>query len=249
MEKKRKIIIIGESHSQAPLVAMRAKIELPKGVDLVIHRLTKIKNGKLIGSIAFKDTLVLCSTLDKDDLVISTIGGNQHAALSLIQHPQPFDTVGNNGELPEPSESGAPEIVPRNALKAIFETSFRTNDGKRILAIANAGPQRTVHLMAPPPKDDVAHILRKVEADFAAKGIMEKGVSPAPMRLRIWNIQNEVRGAVLAEGGVDLLPPPDGTMDEAGFLKPEYYASDATHANEKYGMKIIQQVLAYTATE
>ncbi len=248
MAENRKIIFIGESHSHAPLAALRRGLTLPDGIDLVIHRLTKIKNGKLIGSIAYNDIVALCGTLTKDDMVVSMIGGNQHSALSLIQHPRPFDVAGMTGEMPDLQKGEAAEFVPRNAVKAIFERSFRTNDGKRILDIAAAGPQRTVHLMAPPPKDDVAHILRKVETDFAAKGIMEKGVSPAAMRQRIWGIQNEVLGAVLAEGGVGLLPPPDNTTQDDGFLKPEYYASDATHANEEYGEKIIEQVLAYSAS-
>lgn len=243
MAKKRKIIIVGESHSHAPQEALRRGLDLPDDVELIVHRLTKVKNGQLIGSIAYEDVLLLCSTLDKDDLIVSMIGGNQHAALSLIQHPRPFDVATATGTIPEQPDGKAVQLVPRNALRAIFEQNFQSNDGKRILAIADAGPQRTVHLMAPPPKDNEAHILKKVETDFAAKGIMEKGVSPAPLRQRMWGIQNEALKVVLSKSSVDLLPPPDKTMQPDGFLKPEYYASDATHANMKYGAEVIQQVL------
>lgn len=245
MTQKRKIIIVGESHSRAPAVAVLRKLELPDDIELVVHRLTRIKNGRLIGTIAYEDILALCGTLNKDDMIVSMIGGNQHAALSLIQHPRPFDVANRKGEMPQTLEDGNLEMVPRNALRALFDRTFRHNDGKRILAIADAGPQRTIHLMAPPPKEDTAHILRKVETDYAAKGILEKGVSPAPLRQRIWDIQNEALGTVLAEGGVDLLPPPDDTTQEEGFLKPEYYDADATHANAQYGEKIIQQALGY----
>jgi hypothetical protein len=32
-------------------------------------------------------------------------------------------------------------------------------------------------------------------------------------------------------------------VDEDGFLKKEYYANDATHANDQYGASVIKQLM------
>ncbi len=98
---------------------------------------------------------------------------------------------------------------------------------------------------APPPKESTAHILKSVETAFLERGIQDAGVSPAPLRLRFWHMQNEVLGALLAEHGIPLLPPPPGTQTPDGYLHPDFYASDATHANNAYGARVLQQIQDY----
>ena len=53
--------------------------------------------------------------------------------------------------------------------------------------------------------------------------------------------------AILAEDEVPVLPPPPGTQTADGFLAPECYAEDATHANAEYGRAVLQQVLEIAA--
>jgi hypothetical protein len=36
--------------------------------------------------------------------------------------------------------------------------------------------------------------------------------------------------------------PPRRAVNEAGFLRPEFYASDATHGNWLYGERILRQL-------
>lgn len=238
------ILFFGDSHIQAVRKALQ-KTESPFGDRAVrVYRLTKIKNGGLLGDVGIDDFGLLCAELGPDDLVVSLTGGNQHAAISLVQHPRPFDIHGPDGSADE-AVPGA-EFIPRNALKAAFRERL-DRDLVRIRMIAAAGPHRTVHLMSPPPKDDEAHILRQVETAFAARGIVDKGVSPAPLRQRMWQLQYEVMTELLAEDGIPFLPPPDGTMTADGFLRPAYYAEDATHANASYGKQILHQIADFAA--
>jgi hypothetical protein len=46
---------------------------------------------------------------------------------------------------------------------------------------------------------------------------------------------------ICQEIGVEVLGPPSGALDEDGFLLPEFYASDATHANPSYGELVVTQ--------
>lgn len=242
--KEQKIIFVGESHTHAVIDALKRYSDVPAGVNVVAHRLTRIKNGTLIGTLNYDDLLLICDYLSEDDLVVSLIGGNQHSMISLIQHDSPFDVF-------EPFEDisnliPSAEIVPRAGLLSFFYRGLRANDARRIKEIGARGKHRTIHLAAPPPKADTAHIMRRFEAEFEARGLREKGISPARLRAKIWRLQNEALAAILAEDDIDLLMPPDGTMTTDGFLLPEYYAADATHANAIYGAHIIEQVLRFS---
>lgn len=237
----RTILFIGESHVHAVQAALKQTGFVLSDTDLQAHRLTKIKNGKLIGTLNLQDLLLLCETLTEQDLVVSLIGGNQHSSFSLIQHEQPFRIAHADGYLPD----GELPILPRATVRAHFERGLRGNDAKRVKQIAASGCHRTVHLSPPPPKEDEAHIMKRFETDFARKGLAEKGLSPAQLRQQIWELQNEVMGDILAEDGITLLSPPSGTVTEDGFLHSNYYANDATHANVAYGEKVLEQITEF----
>jgi hypothetical protein len=42
--------------------------------------------------------------------------------------------------------------------------------------------------------------------------------------------------------GVDFVPPPAEAVDAAGFLKPQYWTRDPTHANHLYGRLLMKQI-------
>lgn len=248
----RKILFVGDSHIHSVQTALKKTPDTLDGFDVKALRLTVKRNGSLIGDIKIEDLKLACAKLGPDDFIVSMVGGNQHSILSLIQHSQPFDVSSQSGEVPNLTQpNGAKsELIPRNTLKAVFDRSNRANDGKRILDIAAAGLQRTIHLSSPPPKHDIAHIQNATKQGtfFATKGLHEKGISPAALRQRIWGIQNESLEMILTESGVGFLPPPDGTMQDDGCLEKSYYAKDATHANGKYGEKILEQVFSFAGS-
>lgn len=239
------IVFFGDSHTAAVRSAL-PKISLPSDVQVTVHQLTRIKNGQLIGTISHADAVLVCKQLTEADLVVSMIGGNQHSVLGLVQHPVPFDFFDAQGSF---DSADGVTLIPRAAIKSFFDTGLRKNDCARIQALAAAGPHRTIHLAAPPPKADEAHILKRVETAFAVANIFEKGISPAPLRRKVWEMQCEVMSEILSEDGIDLLPPPPQTVTADGFLDPAFYARDATHANASYGLALLQQVLELAGVE
>jgi hypothetical protein len=168
------------------------------------------------------------------------IGGNQHAVLSTIQHPRTFTFMlpGDEGA------QSAAELIPHRALAQHFDAGIRGRDGKSLEALRKATRARLVHLQSPPPKRDNDHILKHHENLFAAENIADLGVSAPELRLAFWRLQASVLEQLCAELGIEILPPPPASLDADGYLAPDFYANDATHANPSYGELVLQQIEA-----
>lgn len=243
-----RILVVGDSHTHAIKRALKARMQAPnERVEIEAYRFSSIKNDKEIGDLSTDQILSRISMMDSQDLVVSTIGGNQHQALSLVQHPVPF-------EMYMPSESGPSvvqeqSIIPYAQMWDVFERGLLGRDGTRLQQIRKVARCMVAHLSPPPPKEDAAHILKRHESDFAKAGILTKGVSPAPLRLKMWRLQISVLEKLTKEWDIEFLPPPAQALDANGFLAPAYYADDATHGNASYGALLIEQISGLLASK
>lgn len=238
---RTQILIVGDSHTQAIKHALKHAAQgREKNIQCRALRYSKLKNGKDIGDLEAEQINDLVSRLQPNDLVVSCIGGNQHQTLALVQHPVPFDVL-----LPDVAYSEVPpgvSIIPYQQIRDIFERGLRGKDGERLQQLKAAAAGKVLHLLPPPPKEDVAHILAKHETAFAQAGIQEKGVSPAALRLKFWRIQADVLGDLTQQWGITLLPPPPDALTSEGYLAPPFYADDATHGNAAYGALVVEQI-------
>jgi len=232
------IVLFGDSHSYA----VQRAIEKRKGkgfpVPLTVYRLLKEKNGGTIGNLSFEAFLRLVADLSPDDVVLSMIGGNQHAVFSTIPHPQPFDFYTVDGDSPASADV---EIIPYRALSDAFATGLGKGDGKALEALRKATSARVVHICSPPPKADNDFIARHHETLFAQEGIASRGVSPPELRLKFWKLQVRILQRMCKRLGIEIMMPPARAVS-GGFLSPEFYADDATHANWLYGEQVIREV-------
>lgn len=234
----RKILIVGDSHTDAIKRAIKLrKANIPHHISA--YRFSKLKDGQPFGDMSLEEVAAQAQQMEADDVLVSTIGGNQHQVFGLIQHPRPFDFHLPGSELPMQPES---EVIPYRMMWDVFAGGLRGRDGSQMRHLRQAASCRMVHLTPPPPKEDEAHILRRFESHFAKQGLAEQGVTAAPLRLKLWLLQVRVLQALSAEIGITLLPPPPGTQTDDGYLKPEYYANDATHANGEYGALVLLQL-------
>ena len=234
-----RIILFGDSHCYAIQRAIERREAKGRPVPLVAHRLLKTKNDVVMGDTSFEDFLRIAGTLGPGDIVMSAIGGNQHAVFSTIQHPVPFDFF-------EPGSASSIEtgvqVIPYRTLEANFASGIRGRDGASLKALRDATAARVIHILAPPPKEDNAHILRHHESRFAQDNIAALGVSPPEVRLKFWNLQRRVLKQICSELGIEVMDPPVKALDSQGFLATDFYASDATHANVDYGELILADV-------
>lgn len=235
MERKKRIFIIGDSHTDAIRKALK-RHGGGNGFEISALRFAKLKDGKEIGDLSLETVEEVVSNLDEDDLLVSTTGGNQHQVFGLIQHPVAFD-------FHEPNHfSVMHEVIPYNALWDVFEMGIRGKDGELLRRLRRAAKCRFWHLAPPPPKESEAHILQRFETHFANQGIADKGITPSLIRLKLWMLQCRVLERVCSELDIGLLPPPQQGQTPEGFLAHEFYANDATHANEAYGELVLQQL-------
>lgn len=233
------ILLFGDSHSYAVQRAIEKRLGKGRSAQVKVHRLLKEKNGKPIGDTSFEAFLRIVSRLDEKDVVISMIGGNQHAVLSTIQHPQPLDFF-----TPEaaPRSLEGVQIIPYRTMFEIFSQGLRKGDAKMLEALRKATAARVIHVIPPPPKQDNAFIEQFHESLFAREGLAARGVSPAELRLKFWTLQTRVLVKICKELGIKPMMPPRLAVDEGGFLRPDYYANDATHANWLYGERLLREI-------
>jgi hypothetical protein len=234
-----RILVFGDSHTGALEQALRQRASSGNN-HISVLRFSKVKSGKEIGDISLDAATSMIAESTPEDLITSTIGGNLHQVFGLVQHPVAFDFV-------EPGSPSSPDsqpcvLIPYQTMWAVFESRLRRKDGRRITTLREAAARPIYHLLPPPPKESAAHILERYESDFEKAGIAANGVTPAPIRLKLWRLQCAVLRALCTEWGVHLLPPPEGTQTPEGFLKPEYYKNDATHANAAYGELALRQL-------
>jgi hypothetical protein len=234
-----RVVAFGHSHSQALQRAVVRRQRKAQPVPLTVYRQLKEKNGAQIGDTSFEDFLARTRDLAPDDLVISMIGGNQHAVLSTIQHPRPFDFF--MPALPASEPIRDVEIIPYRALADLFATVLRKGDGAVLKTIRDATSARVIHVAPPPPKADNAFIEKNHESLFATKGIAASGASSPELRLKFWKLQIRMLGRLCQDLQIELMLPPRVTVAD-GFLRPNYYANDATHANWRYGEQLIREV-------
>lgn len=195
---------------------------------------------RTLGDTTLKEFLAIARSLRPCDILVSAVGGNQHAVFSTIQHADPFDFFFPE-DRPDETENDVP-LIPFRPLYDFFCNGLRLGDGATIAALRRSTRARMVHILAPPPKRDTAFIHRYHDSHFASEGISSFGVSSPQLRLKFWRMQNRALREICAPLGVETIEPPDVACDAEGFLDPSYYARDATHANAAYGELVLEQL-------
>ena len=146
-------------------------------------------------------------------MLVSVIGGNQHAVFSTIQHPQPFDFMLPDSNGQEPTIDAA-SIIPFRTLYSYFRVALRDGDGETIRAFRKATSARMIHLLAPPPKNSNAWIEQHHDTLFVTEGIARSGLQPAAAS-EILAPANMAMEDICSDVDVEVLSSPAGAS-EAG---------------------------------
>lgn len=173
------------------------------------------------------------------DAVAAFLMGNEMNAVVMLQHDEPFDFILPGDD--EPPADGA-RIVPFAAMRALLEDRIEWNVA-RYLKMMRANYDGPILLTPPPPPiADASHIAAHPGAfgDLARK----KGVSPAPLRRKVWRLYVEVLRGVVGDLDVTLAEPPAAAFDADGYFKSDYWHTDPTHGNPLYGRKVMEHVLS-----
>ncbi len=239
---RRRIMIVGDSHIYAIKAALTKVADQHPTFEFSALRLSTEKNGQTIGDIDLAGLLSTAAELENSDALVTTLRGNQYNTMGLMRHPRPFDIrVPGFPDLPDGSYE---ELIPYATAYAYMSDSLRRGYGKQLTRLAKVSSAPILCLSVPSPKEDEAHIMNGAETYFRNAGIGDIGVSPAPLRLKLWELQSRALAEFCSELNITFLANPSGTRDAAGYLDRSYYADDATHANAAYGGLVLAQVAA-----
>jgi len=240
LSKNPRIILLGDSHTNAVFRAFTSREQKLEIKYMKIYRISKVKNGNNFGDIDFSKVLKKIRRLKSKDYVFSMVGGNQHAIFSTIQHPVPFDFFYGENSIAD-DDRGA-QLIPERVIRTHLTAGIYGRDGLTLRALRKATSAQLYHILPPPPKNDSNHILNNHETYFSNAEIGSHGVSSPALRLKTWQMQTEILSSLCNEIDIKIITVPARAYTDDRFLKAEYYANDATHANRRYGDLILRQI-------
>lgn len=178
--------------------------------------------------------------LKATDVLAISLLGTYHNIIGLLQHQEPFDFFEPDNENIDPEA----QLIPYAAMRDMVMGHLR--GGKRVRQILEKSAARTFHLATPPVKESNDHILNNT-SKYRGAALNEVGITPAPLRAKLWRLEMSCLVELSKEWGVGFLMTPDAALTPEGYLKPDLYENDATHANAKYGAMVLQQLADQTA--
>ena len=180
------------------------------------------------------------------DLVCLTLAGNFHNIFCLMENAAKF-RLGDPllGTVPD----AAPDrpFVPRDLLRAHFDQRLEPVWTMQRAVHARFPATRFAHLSAPPPVIALPALTEAEQAEGGGKAkfrFLAFDAAPAPLRLRIWGLQQELCRQQAALLGADFVEPPTATLDAEGFLAAGFWTDDPTHGNAAYGRLVLDQIAA-----
>ena len=175
------------------------------------------------------------------DVIFLCLAGNAHHIFSLVNHPIPFDFVLED----EPNLPLHPdyEIVPSQlVIEALINQGGYPNSIRALRAFRRFLPDKQLFQCSLPPINPSADHIKKYPEVFHDK-IEQLGVTPELIRYKHWRLHSKLIYTECANLGIKYIQPPNSMVDENGFLVPEAWNLDATHANPYYGTKVIEQLV------
>lgn len=233
-----RVFVYGDSHTRALRNAHANRSSTHSQLQFDIHWMYTEKNGVPRGDLAFEDACAISSNLHSNDLLVISLLGTAHNIFGLLNHDIPY-IVAAGVEKSIYIDHNRDVLIPNSVICDLFESWCRKN--KRVPLLANKSGAKCFHLMTPPPKESNDFIGSKISV-YQNRSIANHGVAEPELRIRLWSIEMEVLSRICSEWGIVLVPPPHHSTTERGFLREEFYGTDATHANAAYGELVLQQL-------
>lgn len=172
-----------------------------------------------------------------EKIYLSMFGGNAHNALTLLEHPIPFDfTLPERPDLP--NEPGR-ELVTSGYINA-FLKKMAASALLNMSALRKSVSQPIYHFESPPPVGDNRFIMENLEGYFIEQSSSPR-IAPVYLRYKLWRMHSILVSGFCEHAGIEFLPSPKECFDGGGFMKREH-GRDSTHAGGSYGGLILRDL-------
>lgn len=180
--------------------------------------------------------------------------GNQHVSDFLLCPAQPIDFVlHEESDLPI---NPAAEIVPDLAVHDRLALGMLALD-EAIATLRAGGVRRVIIGGTPPPKGDVEMLRNAITLEAYHFGVIaaqlgfrleEIPIAEPLLMYKMWRVvQRHLEAAAGRQSAEFLRVPTDAQRDR--FLREEFAASDATHANALYGARMLDHLAVHLRSQ
>ena len=223
-----KMLIVGNSHIECIAAALLPDADSKINcVNLgTMNTSQKMKAEQIVNRVKVtSDT--------RPDVICLCIKGNQHNHYGIVESPRPFSLGSKDISAPGLNDSNR-SFIP---FTVMVDHLFETFDPVLIGALYDAFPDAArVLLNAPPPIGSWDHIV--AHPRFFADRI-SYGPAPKALRLQLYEAQTEALRNISSLFDARFIDAPVECLDADGFLAPDYWVVDPTHANAAYGRSIL----------
>lgn len=244
-------VLIGDSHYAAVASAAQETLAFTpdtRGCDLIFFDAWKhslrynftIEEGGQVGlnpDLA-QSIRTIAYNYDRVELV-TLLGGGHHLALTLLDNGHPMDVIlPDEPHLPLRDDA---MLVSIDFAKAIFLQLIQATFSI-LTSMKDAFPDLPfAQIECPPANGDNefvrTHLGNYFEANFTPQEL--NALSTPVQRYKFWRLQSQMYAEKCAELGIDYIRVPDQALSVGGFLRPEHFGEDSTHANSTYGRIIL----------
>jgi hypothetical protein len=249
-------ILIGDSHYAAIATAAQETLAFDpehRGCDLIFfdawkHALrypfTVEENGQTVLNPHMTQSVRMIAHNYDAVEVVTVLGGGHHLALTLLDNDHPMDVIlPQRPDLPLRDEAMLVSVdFAKNIFLQLIATSFEA-----LACFSAEFPDIPLsQLECPPANGDNAfvraHLGSYFEANFAPEQL--DAISTPAQRFKFWTLQSQMYADKCAALGIDYVRVPESAISANGFLKPEHFGADSTHANAAYGRAILDAIEA-----
>jgi hypothetical protein len=268
-QSSRRFLLVGHSHSNAIEAGLKAA---PKGTLSYRHihlsitdKYLKLRNAGISAdelndktmSIIVRELKSLAGydgLLPKQEVpgfiaahdihLLLSIRGVVHVLSGLVQPERPYDfALRNEPDLPFDS---AAELVPFGAMWDSYRE--RLNGTFEVMARIAKLAQKNVFVLAfPPPVEDDTFMRTRLGRFFTERYAADFKIVSSALRYKLWRLCIELYEQHCQDLGVTFVMPPEETMVDSKFLNPKAYHTDAVHANDWFGERMVDKVLKMVA--
>lgn len=181
------------------------------------------------------------ASLSSNQPVAIMWNGNQHNIHFLLDSGLKSNFYGLpiNEEFP---------FIPISQIRELFKPTFtelqlvldKFESNSEIILLGTPAPKNQKYLNSQLSKDpyfvDMGRQLGLSPTDLKA--------SSDSLRAYMWNLTQEMTAEMAGNMGSRFIPTPGSTFDNSLILNPEYYSEDLTHANELFGVKMLENISA-----